>query len=191
MCYDARRLPQASSASSPVSSIARNVAHLSASWLVNTAAVPIVPAVHADMGGDVSRIQGAAVELEVLDRDFDAVVRSRGGDGVRARLGTVYKPPVCEPRLCSFPSFMEKFVRSNAENLDNIDALDEPLRKLLEAYTQADFYSYSSNFADFGNGGGLYGSSPQSDAYLDKARAQVKIALTEIRSVIKLISTTI
>ena len=130
-----------------------------------------VIAAEGGKGKDYERLRSARKELASLNEDFMEVVKTKGGDGVRSRLGTVYKPPACELSLCSFPSFLEKFIQSNPDI--DLEAIEEPARLLSEAYTQSDFYAYSSNFAEFGAGGGLYGSSPNSDLYLDKSREQV------------------
>ena len=50
---------------------------------------------------------------------------------------------------------------------------------------QADFLAYSTNFADYGNGGGVYGSSPQSDQYLDKSHVQIVRALENISQLLR------
>ena len=148
---------------------------------------PLIESVSAisDDNGGISRMRKAREELSSLKKDWMEVVTTKGGDGVRKRLGTVYKPPACELSLCSFPSFVERFIQNNPD-LD-IDAIEEPARLLSEAYTQSDFYAYSSNFADFGNGGGLYGTSPNSDAYLDKSRAQIERALAALDECLRVI----
>lgn len=137
-------------------------------------------------GKEYERLRKAREELASLDEDFMDVVKTKGGDGVRSRLGTVYKPPACELSLCSFPIFVEKLISSDPDI--DLDAIEEPARQLSTAYTQSDFYAYSSNFAEFGNGGGLYGSSPNSDLYLDKSREQVHRALKHLDEVLKILN---
>ena len=139
----------------------------------------------AEGGKDYERLRSARKELASLNEDFMEVVKTKGGDGVRSRLGTVYKPPACELSLCSFPSFLEKFIQSNPDI--DLEAIEEPARLLSEAYTQSDFYAYSSNFAEFGAGGGLYGSSPNSDLYLDKSREQVTRTLKLLDEVLRIL----
>ena len=131
----------------------------------------------------VERLESAQAELRSLDKEWFNVVKERGGDGVRSRIGTVYKPPLCEPALCNMPRFVIKFIESNPE-LD-IDLVEEPARELATALNQADFLAYSANFADYGNGGGVYGSSPQSDQYLDKSHVQIGLALEDMNELLK------
>ena len=77
---------------------------------------------------------------------------------------------------------MIKFIESNPE-LD-IDLVEEPARELATALNQADFLAYGANFADYGNGGGVYSSSPQSDQYLDKSRIRSD-ALEDINALLQ------
>jgi hypothetical protein len=100
----------------------------------------------------LSRFAQGYEELQSLDRDWDKIVLNNG-DNIRRRLGTVYTPPKCDKALCSFDSFISKFVKANMNELD-FDAFEEPSRELLQALNQADFLAYSSIFSEYGNGGG-------------------------------------
>jgi len=152
-----------------------------------SASLPGICLGDANFNQHVHRLEQASAELAALDRDFFQVVGSRGGDGVRAALGTVYKPPKCEPALCNLPTFVEKIITSNPDI--DLDAVEEYARELTTALSQADFLAYSAMFADFGNGGAVYGSSPQSDHYLDKSRVQIKKAKNDLNLLLKLMKT--
>ena len=132
----------------------------------------------------ITRFLDAQKELVSLDANFIDIATKRGGDGIREKLGTVYKPPTCSYNLCSFNAYMEKFIKTNVDEID-IDQLEDPSIALQKALNEADFDAYSANFADFGNGAGNYGASPKSDEWLDKSRSQIRQAIVAINEVIK------
>lgn len=115
--------------------------------------------------------------LENLDGNWESVVKGQG-DNIRRKLGTVYSPPVCDSPLCSFSSFIPKYVRSH----DQIDVseFEGPSSELLQALNQADFLAYSSVFSDYGNGGGGVD-------YIAKSREQVQKAIRAMKEVIEVI----
>ena len=63
----------------------------------------------------MERWQRAYEELRNLDSNWEKIVNDNksgtNGDNVRRKLGTVYTPPNCESPLCSFSSFVNKFVK--------------------------------------------------------------------------------
>lgn len=63
----------------------------------------------------MQRWQDAYTELQNLDKNWDKIVNDNrsgtNGDNIRRKLGTVYTPPTCESPLCSFSSFVNKFVK--------------------------------------------------------------------------------
>lgn len=124
---------------------------------------------------ELQRYEAALAELKSLDSDWDGIVRGQG-DNIRRRLGTVYTPPKCDSPLCSFPIFMEKFIKKNGENV-NMDALEEPVAALLTSLNQADFLAYSSVFSDYGNGGG--GAD-----YIEQSHSQIKKSIGFMQEII-------
>ena len=62
---------------------------------------PAMAATDSPFTKQVERLEKAREELLSLDKEWVQVVTARGGDGIRSRIGTVYKPPLCEPALCN------------------------------------------------------------------------------------------
>lgn len=129
----------------------------------------------------LGRFDLALKELQTLDRNWDSIVKDQG-DNVRRKLGTVYAPPKCMSPLCSFSSFTQKFVQDNYDDIDS-DAFELISTEYLESLNQADFLAYSSNFAEYGNGGATCddedkdaGDSCKRVSYLDQSRRQVQRA---------------
>ena len=81
----------------------------------------------------VKRFNDALQSLQALDKNWDSIVKGQG-DNIRRQLGTVYTPPKCESPLCSFPTFVNKFVQSH-EDLDVI-SFEDPIAEVLEAVNQ-------------------------------------------------------
>lgn len=63
----------------------------------------------------VSRFKQGYDDLQSLDKNWNSVVKD-SGDNIRRVLGTVYANP-CSVSLCSFPTFITKFAKANAEEL--------------------------------------------------------------------------
>ena len=126
----------------------------------------------------VARFVSARDELLELNTQWDNIVVQRGGDGIRVKLGTVYAPPKCEPALCNFALFAEKFVMNNVDDLD-IDELEEPIKNLSQELQQADFLAYSANFAEAAGGGGS-----NAEEYIKKAKTQCQMAEKSIEVII-------
>lgn len=124
------------------------------------------------------KFTNALCELKDLDSNWDDIVRGQG-DNIRRRLGTVYTPPKCEPSLCCYETFINKFAKTH-EDID-LEAFEEPSKNLLTALNQADFLAYSSVFSQYGNGGG--GAD-----YIDLSHNQVKKAVVYLEEVIKVLS---
>jgi hypothetical protein len=63
----------------------------------------------------IERWQSAYKELQNLDKNWDMIVNDNrsgtNGDNIRRKLGTVYTPPNCDSPLCSFSSFVNRFVK--------------------------------------------------------------------------------
>ena len=129
----------------------------------------------------LARWKTAASELEVLDKDWDNIVRGEG-DNVRRRLGTVYAPPKCLPALCSFNLFVPRFITENVDDID-MDTFEGPSGELLEALNQADFTAYSAIFSEYGNGGG--GAD-----YLQQSRKQVQRSIKVMKDILNQLETT-
>lgn len=117
----------------------------------------------------VARFRSGYEDLQALDKNWDTAIKDKTGDinpdNIRRVLGTVYKDP-CSAPLCSFTTFINKFVKANGDDLD-VSAFDEPSRELQQALNQADFLAYSSVFSAYGNGGG-------GEDYIGNSRKQVK-----------------
>lgn len=139
---------------------------------------------HAAVTNDVAgleRFQDVRNDLVELDREWDAIA-IKGGDEVRRKLGTVYGGEKgCGVSLCGFRQFQERFITSHFDELD-FDELEEPAKELIDALNQADFLAYSSNFAEYGNGGG------RASEYIDMSHTQVQKALKSLDTVISLLN---
>lgn len=89
----------------------------------------------------VARFRQGYEDLQELDKNWDNAIKDKTGDinpdNIRRVLGTVYKDP-CSSPLCSFTTFINKFVKANGDDLD-VSAFDEPSRELQQALNQADF----------------------------------------------------
>lgn len=125
----------------------------------------------------ISRFRKGYEDLQELDKNWDSVVKD-SGDNIRRVLGTVYANP-CSSPLCSFPTFINKFAKSNVDDLD-LSAFDGPSNELLEALNQADFLAYSSVFAGYGNGGG-------GEDYIGGSRKQVQRGIAAFKEVLDVI----
>lgn len=136
--------------------------------------------IQAKVNDDISinRLKSSLSELERLDRDW-AKYQSNGDD-IRRVLGTVYSPPSCNSPLCSSEAFIQKFIRSNMDELD-FEAFDGPSSKYLRALNQADFLAYSSIFAGYGNGG-------SGVDYIDESHKQVKKAILQLKDMITIVT---
>lgn len=133
----------------------------------------------ADAAG-LNRFERGLAELQSLDSDWDSIVRGNG-DNVRRRLGTVYKPPLCESPLCSMDSFIPKFVKAHPDDLDLL-SFEGPASEFLQALNQADFLAYSSMFSDYGNGGGGADYIADSHEQVKKAAEALQRAIEAIKA---------
>merc|ERR1711871_878150 len=94
--------------------------------------------------------------------------------------------------LCSFSTFTQKFIQDNYDDIDS-DAFEVISTEYLEALNQADFLAYSSNFAEYGNGGATCDddssatgdSSCKRISYLDQSKKQVKRAEVAMKNAIQ------
>ena len=142
---------------------------------VSTFCFTTSPSEAALTASDISRFEAGLSELRRLDTDWTTIVKG-GGDNIRRYLGTVYTPPTCSSPLCSYPIFIDKFVRAHYDDFD-VESFEEPKSMLLEALNQADFLAYSSIFSDYGNGG-------VGKDYIASSHVQVKRAITAMEEVL-------
>jgi hypothetical protein len=133
---------------------------------------------------DIKRFQDSLIELQTLDDNWDELVKGEG-DNIRRQLGTVYKPPKCEPALCNYADFVKKFVKSHADSDLNLVDFEEPSANVLEALNQAEFLAYSSMFSENSGGGGF---ANKADKYIDDSHKQVKRALKYMKQAIEVLS---
>jgi len=152
--------------------------HRGAAALVISAALSYAPfAIAAGVDGDsIDRYTKVLYELKALDSTWSDTIK--GGDDVRRVLGTVYSNTKgCTSSLCGFTQFQNKFVGRYGSELDDFGSFEQSSSELLEALNQADFLSYSSNFADYGNGGG--GAD-----YIKDSRKQIRRAVTSLEEIL-------
>mmetsp|Transcript_28867 Transcript_28867/g.27651 ORF Transcript_28867/g.27651 Transcript_28867/m.27651 type:complete len:189 (+) Transcript_28867:73-639(+) len=130
----------------------------------------------------IARFRSGYEDLQALDKNWDTVIRDKTGDiapdNIRRVLGTVYRDP-CSAPLCSFSTFINKFVKANSDDLD-VSAFDEPSRELQQALTSADFQAYSSVFSAYGNGGG-------GEDYIGNTRKQVQKGIVAFKDILDVI----
>jgi hypothetical protein len=92
----------------------------------------------------VARFRSGYEDLQALDKNWDTAIKDKTGDinpdNIRRVLGTVYKDP-CSSPLCSFTTFINKFVKANGDDLD-VSAFDEPSRELQQVYIYTYIYIY-------------------------------------------------
>ena len=134
------------------------------------------PSLAAISSESLSRWQNAYQELKNLDDNWSTIVKGEG-DNIRRKLGTVYSPPSCLNPLCSYDTFVNRFVRENSDDID-FEVFEGPSGELLEALNQADFLAYSSVFSEYGNGGG--GAD-----YIEQSRKQVKRGVQKFEEILK------
>lgn len=128
----------------------------------------------------LKRFDDALTVLVDLDKNFDAITKGNG-DNIRRQIGKVYAPPACTNPLCSFDTFVTKFVRSHPDDLD-VDTFEGPIAEVQEAINQADFLAYSSIFSEYGNGGNGEDFLSNTHAQIKRAAKNMKVVVADLKS---------